>query len=168
MRKVVQLDILLAIILIFFSVVLVSFIIPAQINEPSYIKSKYLSPAFIPRLFSICLGCVALVLLAQSAAHLKNKQQKPQAEQKTALDSSVKKSRYLAVGLWGFCCLFVYSVELLGILIPSILFLGALISYFGEKRWVLNLSIMILVPTLLYLFFHLIVNVQFPKGILLT
>lgn len=169
MRKVVQLDILLAIILIFFSVALFCFVIPAQINEPSYIKSKYLSPAFIPRLFTICLGLVALILLAQSVPQLKHKQQKtPQFEQKTAHGSNAKKKRYLALFLWGVCCLFVYSIELFGILIPSILFLGALISYFGEKRWVLNLSIMILIPTFLYLFFHVIVNVQFPEGILLT
>jgi hypothetical protein len=169
MRKVVQLDILLAIILIFFSVALFYFVIPSQINEPSYINSKYLSPAFIPRLFSICLGCVALLLLAQSVAQLKDKQQKKaQFEQKTDLVSKTRKKQYLAFFLWGSCCLFVYSVELLGILIPSILFLGALLSYFGEKRWILNLSIMILIPTFLYLFFHVIVNVQFPEGILLT
>jgi len=60
----------------------------------------------------------------------------------------------------------VLSLEFFGILIPSILFLGALMFYFGQKRWFLIIIIMILVPLFLYLFLHGIANVQFPTGIL--
>lgn len=168
MNKEIKLDIVLTVVLIAFSVALLGFLIPAQINEPGYIKSKYLSPAFAPRLFSICLGGIALILLAQSVARLKKKPAKSEVEsdEKTAPASNAGKGRSLAVFLWISCCLFVLTVEFFGILIPSVLFLGALMFYFGQKRWSLILSIMILVPLFLYLFLHNIANVQFPAGIL--
>jgi len=168
MNKDIKLDIILTIAVIVFSVVLVGLLIPAQINEPGYIKSKYLSPAFVPRLFSIFLGVVALILLAQSVLRLKRRpadsEARPDGQAPPA--ANARRGPILAALLWVSCCLFVLSVELFGILVPSILFLGGLMFYFGQKNWFLILGIMILVPLSLYLFLHNIANVQFPTGIL--
>jgi len=168
MNKEIKLDIMLTVAVIAISAVLLGFLIPSQINEPGYIKSKYLSPAFAPRLFSISLGGIALILLAQSVARLKNPPTKSDVQpgKKVPPSSDTRRGQILAVLLWISCCLFVFSVELFGILIPSILFLGALMFYFGQKKWYLILSIMTLVPLFLYLFLHYIANVQFPTGIL--
>ena len=168
MNKDIKLDIVLTIAVVAFSVVLIGFLIPAQINEPGYIKSKYLSPAFVPRLFSIFLGAVALILLGQSVARLKKRPAKSEARSggKAPPAANARRGAILAALLWVSCCLFVLSVEFFGVLIPSILYLGGLMFYFGQKRWFLVLSIMILVPLFLYLFLHNIANVQFPTGIL--
>jgi hypothetical protein len=168
MNKEIKLDIILTIAVIAFAVLLVGFLIPTQINEPGYIKSKYLSPAFVPRLFSIFLGAVALILLGQSVARLKKLPGKREArsDEKAIPAANARRGPILAALLWVSCCLFVLAVEFFGILVPSILFLGGLMFYFGQKRWLLILSIMILVPLSLYLFLHHIANVQFPAGIL--
>jgi len=168
MNKEIKLDIVLTIAVFAIAVVLVAFLIPAQINEPGYIKSKYLSPAFAPRMFSIFLGVVALVLLAQSLVRLKKqpKESDAQTGEKAPPDANARRGPVLAVLLWVSCCLFVLTVELFGILGPSILYLGGVMFYFGQRRWPLILSIMILVPLILYLFLHNIANVQFPAGIL--
>jgi len=168
MNKEIKLDIILTIAVIAFAVLLVGFLIPAQINEPGYIKSKYLSPAFVPRVFSIFLGAVALILLGQSVARLKKLPGKSEArsdEQETPA-ANARRGAILAVLLWASLCLFMLAVQFFGILVPSILFLGGLMFYFGQKRWLLILSIMILVPVILYLFLHNVANVQFPTGIL--
>ena len=168
MNKEIKMDIVLVVALIAISVALLGILIPHQINVPGYIKSKYLSPAFIPQLFSICLGGIALILLAQTVARLKKKPAEGalQSDEKLTHVSTAKKGQILAFLLWGACCLFVLSLEFFGMLIPSILFLGALMFYFGQKRWFLIIIIMILVPLFLYLFLHGIANVQFPTGIL--
>jgi hypothetical protein len=168
MDKEIKTNLVLALMLIFFSVALLFFVIPSQINEPSYIKSKYLSPAFVPRVFTIYLGLMALVLFFRSVSHLKK------SSSKKAVRSAGKKNppavewwgQWIAAFIWISCCLFILAVEFFGILIPSILFLGALMVCFGQKKWLLVLSVMILVPLLLYLFLHDIANVQFPQGIL--
>jgi len=168
MDKEIKLDIILTIAVFAIAVVLVGFLIPAQINEPGYIKSKYLSPAFAPRMFSIFLGVVALILLGQSVARLKKRPAKREArpEKQILPAANARWGAILAVLLWVSCCLFLLAVELFGIMVPSILFLGGLMFYFGQKKWLLILSIMILVPLILYLFLHYIANVQFPTGIL--
>ena len=168
MNKEIKLDIVLTIAVVAFAVVLLGVLIPAQINEPGYIKSKYLSPAFAPRLFSIFLGVIGLALFVQSVARLKKLPSKSetQSEEKATPASNVRRGRILAPLLWVSCCLFVLAVEFFGILTPSILFLGGLMFYFGQKRWLLILGIMILVPLFLYLFLHHLANVQVPTGIL--
>lgn len=168
MNKEIKLDIVLTIAVIVISVALLGFLIPDQINEPGYIKSKYLSPAFAPRLYSIALGGIALILLIQSVIRLKKppSNRDVQSDENTTPASNARQGQILAVFLWISCGLFVLAVEFFGILIPSILYLGGLMFYCGQKRWSLILSIMILVPLFLYLFLHRIANVQFPTGML--
>ena len=170
MDKEFKSNLVLAIVLIFFSVVLLFVVIPSQINEPGYIKSKYLSPAFVPRVFTIYLGFIALVLFFRSVFHLKkssSKKESQSSEIETPTEAGLQ-GQGIAVFIWISCCFFILAVEFFGILIPSILFLGALMVFFGQKKWLLVLSIMILVPLLLYLFLHDIAKVQFPKGILFS
>ncbi len=172
MDKEIKSNIVLAVVLIFFSVVLLIFVIPSQINEPSYIKSKYLSPAFVPRVFTVYLGLTALVLFFRSVLKLRKSSSKKKREiqpaGKAALTAAGWREQWIAVCIWISCCFFILAVEFFGILIPSILFLGALMVSFGQKKWLLVLSIMILVPILLYLFLHNIAKVQFPPGILFS
>ena len=170
MDKEIKSNLVLAIVLIFFSVVLLFVVIPSQINEPSYIKSKYLSPAFVPRVFTVYLGLMAFVLFFRSISHLKisSSRKAVQSVGKETPTAAGRREQWIAVFIWISCCFFILAIEFFGILIPSILFLGALMVFFGQKKWFLVLSIMILVPLLLYLFLHDIAKVQFPKGILFS
>ena len=170
MDKEIKSDIVLTFVLLFFSVVILFIIIPSQINEPGYIKSTYLSPAFVPRVFTVFIGFMALLLFFRSITRLKKSSSKKDMHPAgiETLTAEGRRGHRIAVLIWVSCCFFILAVELFGILIPSILFLGALMVFFGQKKWLLVLSIMILVPLLLYLFLHDIANVQFPKGILFS
>ena len=167
MDKEIKSNIVLTVVLLFFSGVILFVIIPSQINEPNYIKSKYLSPAFVPRVFTAYLGFMALLLLLRAIARLKKSSSKKafQSAGNETLTEEGRRGQGIAVLIWVSCCLFVLAIEFFGFLIPSILFLGALMVFFGQKKWLLVLSIMVLVPLLLYLFLHDIAQVQFPKGI---
>ena len=167
MDKEIKSNIVLTVVLLFLSVVILFVIIPSQINEPNYIKSKYLSPAFVPRVFTAYIGFMALLLLFRSIARLKKSSSNKaiQSDEKENLPEEGRQGQGIAVLIWVSCCFFVLAVEFFGFLIPSILFLGALMVFFGQKKWLLVLSIMVLVPLLLYLFLHDIAQVQFPKGI---
>ena len=64
-------DIVPAILLIVFSIILYWIIIPGQIHIPSQVKSAFLSPAFAPRVFTLFLGLMALVLLLMTLVRLR-------------------------------------------------------------------------------------------------
>jgi hypothetical protein len=66
------------------------------------------------------------------------------------------------------CFVFALSIKYFGMVIPSILFLGSMMSYFGQRKSVLVLIIMLLVPLILYFFFHDLANVVLPKGTLFS
>ena len=76
------------------------------------------------------------------------------------------KEQFLVLNIWLVCVLYIFSIYLVGIIIPSALLLGILMFFFGQKRWTIIVSILIIVPLMLYLFFHELANVSFPPGIL--
>ncbi len=80
MDKEIKSDIVLTFVLLFFSVVILFIIIPSQINEPGYIKSTYLSPAFVPRVFTIFIGFMALLLFFRSITRLKKSSSKKEMQ----------------------------------------------------------------------------------------
>lgn len=161
-------DIIFSIVLLGIVAVLYWQIIPAQISVPAMIKSPYLSPAFSPRVFTLYLGIMAVILLLISLTNReKSKPAKDLAsgEKKMKLKIAVKE-QLLVFAIWLACVLYIFSIYLIGIIIPSALLLGCLMFLFGQKRWTIIVSILIIVPLTLYLFFHELANVSFPKGIL--
>jgi hypothetical protein len=168
MNKSRKSDIVFAIVLLGLVTVLYWQIIPDQISVPAMIKSPYLSPAFSPRVFTLYLGAMAVILLLTAfLGRMKNAPEKNLGsdEKKVMLKKAVKE-QFLVFAIWLVCILYIGSIYIFGIIIPSALLLGVLMYSFGQKRWTIILSIMIFVPLALYLFFHGLANVSFPTGIL--
>ena len=169
MRKDSKSDIFLAIALLGIVALIYWVIIPTQISVPATIQSTYLSPAFSPRVFSLYLGVMAAVLLVISIIDWR-KSTSTAAQQHTG-DSGMKvksavKEQLLVFGIWVVCVIYICSIYFVGIIIPSALLLGVLMVFFGQKRPVVVVSILIVAPLILYLFFHDLANVSFPQGIL--
>ena len=168
MKKDFKSDIVFSIVLLGIVAVLYWQIIPTQISVPSMIKSPYLSPAFSPRVFTLYLGVMAVILLLTSLTgrgQTKPEEGRGSDEKMMALKKTVKE-QLLVFGIWLICVLYIGSIYIAGIIIPSALLLGVLMYFFGQKRRAVIISILIIVPLSLYLFFHGLANVSFPKGIL--
>ena len=163
-------DIVFAIVLLGLVAVLYWQIIPDQISVPAMIKSPYLSPAFSPRAFTLYLGVMAIILLLTALAEQKRngsgKNLGSGSDEKKVILKKAVKEQLLVFAIWLVCALYIGFIYIAGIIIPSALLLGVLMYFFGQKRWTIILSILIVVPLLLYLFFHGLANVSFPKGIL--
>jgi len=159
-------DIVPAVILIVSSIVLYWIIIPNQIHVPSQVKSAFLSPAFAPKAFTLFLGCMAIVLLLFALVRLRL--DFTIASIKRLNMKGILREEGVVFAIVIICFVFVVSIEYLGMVIPSIFFLGIMMSYFGQRKWGLILIIMLLVPLILFFFFHDLAKVVLPKGSLFS
>jgi hypothetical protein len=159
-------DIVPAVFLIVFSIILYWIIIPAQIHIPSQVKSAFLSPAFAPKVFTLFVGLMGLVLLLITLVRLRTGSSISRIERVDR--KGVLREESVIVAILIICFVFALSIKYFGMVIPSILFLGIMMSYFGQRKWVLVLIIMLLVPLILYFFFHDLANVVLPKGTLFS
>jgi len=170
MGKVRKSDLIPAIFFILFSIVLYWIIIPDQIHIPSQVQSEFLSPAFAPKVFAFFLGLVAFILLLNSIVRIRrytlNASMKPGIEH--VEKKSLLREEGLVAAILIICCIFAVSIEYFGMVIPSIFFLGIMMAYFGQRKWILVLVIMLLVPLILYFFFHDLARVVLPKGSLFS
>jgi putative tricarboxylic transport membrane protein len=169
MNKELKSDIILSATLVSIALIILWVLIPNQISVPPSLRGKYLSPAFAPRVFTVFLLVMALALLIRSIVQLKGRTMKAHhapVEHVPTGSESAGKRHTISLLLWIAFCIFLYAVHLIGILLPSILFLGIVMVYFGQKRWGLVVTVMILTPIVLYLFFHELAKINFPKGIL--
>lgn len=166
MGKTHKSDIAPAIILIVSSIVLYWIIIPNQIHTPSQVKSAFLSPAFAPKVFTLFLGLMALVLLLLVLIRLRTGPPTPGVERINMKD--ILREEGVVIIILIICFVFALSIEYFGMVIPSICFLGIMMSYFGQRKWGLVLIIMLLVPLILYFFFHDLAKVVLPKGSLFS
>ncbi|MFX0199491.1 MAG: tripartite tricarboxylate transporter TctB family protein [Candidatus Hodarchaeota archaeon] len=168
MERTQKLDLILAVLLIFFSVLIYWIIIPDQVNTPLHLPSEFLSPAFAPRVFTIALGLLAFILLLNTISRIRRYSRngsKPPGNEKVDMESLLKRES-LVVAILTICCVFTFSIEYFGMLIPSILLLGGMMAYFGHRNWISITIIMILFPLILYFFFHDLANIILPKGTL--
>ena len=63
---------------------------------------------------------------------------------------------------------YVFLIGILGYLVITPVALGLLMWYFGERRWLLILSIAILTTAGLFCFFRYIMYIILPEGILFS
>jgi hypothetical protein len=155
-----------AILLIVFSIILYWIIIPDQIHIPSQVKSAFLSPAFAPKAFTLFLGLMALVLLLVTLVRLRTGPPTPSV--KRVNKKGILREEGVIITILIICFVFALSIKYFGMVMPSIFFLGIMMSYFGQRKWGLVLIIMLLVPLILYFFFHDLAKVVLPKGTLFS
>lgn len=159
-------DIVPAILLIVSSIILYWIIIPGQIHIPSQVTSAFLSPAFAPKVFTLFLGLMGLVLLLITLVRSRTGSPTPSIERVNK--KGILREEGVVVIILIICFVFALSIKYFGMVFPSILFLGIMMSYFGQRKWVLVLTIMLLGPLILYFFFHDLAKVVLPKGTLFS
>ena len=160
-----KLDLILSIFVILFSLILIIFIIPKQIKVPEDLKGTYLSPSALPSGYSIFLLIIGIVLLATTILS-KNVLEKEE-DKVVYIEKGKKKEGFLlTVKIWIMFFIYMILLKYLGIIISSILFMFFTIMYFGNGSKKVAISVSILVPVLLYVFFRYLADVPLPNGFL--
>ena len=138
----------------------VSLIIPMEIQElMRYDASTGLSPSVFPKLslFFIALFSALLILWG-----LRSKEAIAREDGETLKMGS----RTRVVTTLIILAAYIYLISILGYLVATPLALGLLMWYFGERRWLLILSVAILATTGISVFFRHVMYIILPEGIL--
>ena len=154
-------DVVVGGVLLVFCVV-VYLIIPIEIQElMRYDASMGLSPAVFPKLSVFLIAGFSAVLIFSA---LRPKDVAPR-EDRRALGMG---SRARVITTFIIILAYVYLIGIVGYLVITPLALIILMWYFGERRWLLILSVAILATTGLFCFFRYIMYIILPEGRFLT
>jgi hypothetical protein len=144
---------ILGCLLISFSVLLYFYLIPKGIYVPQNIPYPVQSPAFFPNLITgviAFLGSLLIIKKEKIPSDLRGKWE----YKDLILIILLLVSIYILIYLFGF-------------VLSSIAILFFFITMFGFKSWKVIIATSLLVPIIVYYFFHNLAKIQFPPGIII-
>ena len=131
-------------------------LIPAGVDNPASIAHLSLSPDFWPRIISAVFALMGLLMLVKPGGA-----GEPAGEDSTAWRSRLPRLAIVLAALFGFY----YVIPHLGMVVPGMVFISALMRFAGERRYPLMLGISTATPLLLYFFFTQVANIPIPLGV---
>ncbi|MCF8105850.1 MAG: tripartite tricarboxylate transporter TctB family protein [Desulfohalobiaceae bacterium] len=137
--------------LFFFSLVMHFLVIPNQTKEISF-GAGSLSPAFFPKLASLIIGILSLILVFNNFF----------LKQQTRIAEFGPK----ALNIILFLIAYVFGIQLLGYMAATGLFLFALMVYLSREKWIRYVFIILGFLIVNYFFFEKVLNLILPRGIL--
>ena len=139
-------------------------LIPTGIDSPGKVDHISLSPDFWPRIISLIFAAMGLLILFRPEH--KVEEDATETDDETAAATTPLPARILRLVLILsalFC--FYFAIPALGMVVPAIVFIFALMWFAGERRYTIITIISVAVPLLLYGFFAHIANIPIPLGV---
>lgn len=126
-------------------------------------KGEVINARFFPKLMGFVLVILSFIM------SLENYFQRPSQEGADSAEEEQKKpdkKGWLRLFSVGVICLFYFILfEALGYLISSVLFMLGFLLVLGNRKWYVLLSLSILAPLSVYVFFKILLESPLPEGI---
>jgi len=139
------------IILAVFSLLLYCVIIPAEITD---VRGMGVSPRFMPEVVGILLFVLAVMLFI--SGYRKRNQQGQKVFTLSELEAKLVIKSLLLVAVY------IVVFDLVGYIISTILALGLLMYMYGQRKRKVLISISLVLPVLIYLFFTKVLHMVLP------
>ena len=150
-------DLQVSLLMIVFSMILIFWLIPTQVEIFSLGTSS--EPLLGPRSFPYLISsCICFLGVLQSLICLKSKN----IEKKVATVSA--SARLRVAGVIVISAGYLGLIYLLGYIVPTFIATLLLLLLFGERRWWLTLIISVVTAFLLYTVFGIIFHMMMPQG----
>ncbi len=111
-------------------------------------------PFFLPAIAALSIGGLSIALLLQSF-----KQPRGQAVPKQE-----KRMRGRIIWIMVWCLIYALIVERLGYLLSTGVLSFALLAYFNRGKWLLNIILSVITPSLIFILFDTLLKVSLPRG----
>ncbi len=148
------------VILVFCTIVYL--VIPLQIREfPRYSAPTGLSPAVFPKFSVLLIAGFSVVLIISSVRSMGTFSRRDRR-------APLMGNRVRVATTFAALVAYVYLLGIIGYLLLTPLALAFLMWYFGERRWFVIFSVVILTTTGLFYFFRYIMYIILPEGIFLS
>jgi len=151
-------DLMAGLLLTCIAVLVIWVAIPYGIQEPKKVKFAALSPSYYPRLVGYCLLAFGLILIATRWV----------AKQPEVTSSSNLRPKWLLILLAIVVTLAAYYVALepLGFVLASAIAVFVLLLLAGERSVLALITIPLVLPMALHLFFTHVANIPIPSGVM--
>lgn len=143
--------------LVFFSVFLYMMSITIKVS-----KAETLGPQFLPKIISVLLGILSLILIKNAIKNRKN------VIKKEKLEKELNLPLLLSILLLLF---YITTINFIGFILVSIIYLFLQIRILSlgkpivKKEIIIEIIVSIVVPILIYFLFYKIFNIFLPMGI---
>ncbi|MFC7063822.1 tripartite tricarboxylate transporter TctB family protein [Halobacillus seohaensis] len=111
----------------------------------------------VPKVLGYILIVLAIFLYFDKSSETKEEKEKRVIPRKEVLVM-------LAVG--GMIFLYIFLLEIIGFVITTALFIFACSTFLGYRKWVTNILVSLIFPSLLYYVFNYLLQIRLPQGIL--
>jgi len=139
-------------------VVLFAVLIPYGIDQPGNVEHAALAPDFWPRIIAVIIMAMGVLLAVRPMSE--------EDDEEDGGDAGGWRRRLsgLAVAL-GALFGFYFLIPSLGMVVPGVAVIFALMVFGGERRWLLAAALGAGVPILLYVFFVHVAGIPIPLGV---
>jgi len=136
-------------------------LIPAGVDSPANVAHLSLAPDFWPRIIAVVLALTGLLLVLNPGAAAVHESPSHESPAPSSTVARVLRLGVVLAMLFGFYVL----IPHLGMVVPGMAFIFALMGFAGERRWRLMAAVAVGVPLLLYVFFTQVAGVPIPLGV---
>ncbi|MFV0437254.1 MAG: tripartite tricarboxylate transporter TctB family protein [Desulfopila sp.] len=144
------------------SVLMFTIVLPRGITMPASVEMAALSPIFWPRIVIALAGLASAVLLMQGIL-AKGTKRTDAAQESSEYYRWPKATSRVAIAFALILAAYL-SIDFFGLVIPSILALAILMWFAGERSIFKIVTVAMLVPIMLLVFFQYVANVPIPLG----
>jgi hypothetical protein len=159
-----HLELGIAIGILFFGFLNILYLIPTQVEVSEDIEIKSLSPAFFPELAAVLIVCLSGILIVTWFMHRKDREEGEGVGESRSEMTAEEELR--VTGAFVIAALYYFGFKYFGFLIATVICLAGMFLLQGGKR-AYHIAILSVVVTLgLFAFFHYVMKVYFPTGII--
>ncbi len=129
--------------------------------------SLVLSPGFYPRLLSVVLALLSVLLMFETVKKKPEQEDCPPVQKKALLKTKGGKLFLLTLGM---LIIYPFCLEYLGFAVAAFVFIFVMISALSEdfkKNIVVILIISLSITVIMYLVFKIFLHIPFPQGFLI-
>jgi uncharacterized membrane protein YozB (DUF420 family) len=141
------------------------YLIPAQVDVSEDFEVKSLSPAFFPELAAILIVLLSGILIVTWFVHRKDRAENEGLRESSGSEMTAGEEMRV-VGAFIIAALYYLGFKYLGFLISTVICLAGMFLLQGGKRGFHIAALSVTVALGLFAFFHYVMKVYFPVGIL--
>ena len=134
-------------------------LIPFGIDTPKKVKYAALSPLYYPQIVSLILCIIGVAIM------FKNRQISVERKPDD-IDTTHPNSRGRILSFLALLAIYSLTLDFLGFILGGIVALICSLLLAGERRPLIIVSIAVMLPLLLFLFFYKVAHVPMPSGLL--
>ena len=158
-------DYLAAALFLILGVVAIFILVPQGVKVPSSVKTAALSPDFWPRIIAMGAVVASLALLVEAKTLKQPPALDEDEEDASEYTYPFGQAAARALILIGALFIFYASLRTIGVVAASIILIGVMMLFFGERKYWLVTILAVGVPIMLYIFFRYVARVPIPLGI---